>query len=309
MDGNQPLVSIITITHNRGDLIHRCIESIAFQTYTNIEHIIVDGASTDRTQEVVKSYQQKDSRLKYILLKENLSIPETIWLGFEKSQGQYITFLDDDDEYCLTKIEMQVQKFSELADDYGMVYCWMTYYDTSTMQQIRLHAPKLRGDVAEDVVSDYPIISGTPTLMIRRDIFEKSGGWKEDIGIVSDWEFATRICQICKVDYVPESLIKIYVNHSHRRMSNTGYYKSFWEKDLKFRRYWLQKYSTIYDKFPNRKENHLYSLEGDCISLHYYKDAFVYYKQLLSIKKSFRNCFSPIVFLALNVKRALSWNR
>jgi glycosyltransferase involved in cell wall biosynthesis len=52
-----PLVSIITITHNRANLIHRCIESIQKQTYTNYEHIIIDGASTDNTEEIVKSYQ------------------------------------------------------------------------------------------------------------------------------------------------------------------------------------------------------------------------------------------------------------
>lgn len=51
-----PLVSIITITYNRGDLIHRCIESIQRQTYDNYEHIIIDGNSTDNTKEIVESY-------------------------------------------------------------------------------------------------------------------------------------------------------------------------------------------------------------------------------------------------------------
>ena len=80
-----PLVSIITITLNRADLIHRCIESIQKQTYSNFEHIIVDGNSTDNTEEVVKSY--KDPRIKYIKLKvpkpskkQPIPVPESILL-------------------------------------------------------------------------------------------------------------------------------------------------------------------------------------------------------------------------------------
>ena len=61
-----PLVSVITITRNRGKLIGRCIQSVLNQTYTNIEHIVVDGASDDETDEVVANF--KDERLKYIKL-------------------------------------------------------------------------------------------------------------------------------------------------------------------------------------------------------------------------------------------------
>ena len=60
----QPLVSVVTITRNRGKLIDRCIKSVLGQTYQNIEHIIVDGASDDETDDVVASFT--DSRLKYI---------------------------------------------------------------------------------------------------------------------------------------------------------------------------------------------------------------------------------------------------
>ena len=58
-EGATPLVSIITNTLNRAALIHRCIESIQKQTYQNYEHIIVDGASDDNTEEVVKSYKTR----------------------------------------------------------------------------------------------------------------------------------------------------------------------------------------------------------------------------------------------------------
>ena len=59
-----PLVSIITNTLNRSDLIHRCIESIQKQTYQNYEHIIADGSDNKETKKVVLSY--KDPKIKYV---------------------------------------------------------------------------------------------------------------------------------------------------------------------------------------------------------------------------------------------------
>ena len=109
----KPLVSVITITRNRCDLIGRCINSILTQTYTNIEHIVVDGASTDETAEVCRTFADKDSRFHYLRLDTNEPIPQTIMKGFAISKGDYVTFLDDDDEYLPTKIEKQLNKFSQ----------------------------------------------------------------------------------------------------------------------------------------------------------------------------------------------------
>ena len=105
---SQPLVSIITITLNRADLIHRCIESIQRQTYTNYEHIIVDGNSDDNTEEVVLAYN--DPHIRYIKLDRRG--PEVqMRAGSSVAKGKYITLLDDDDEYLPEKLEKQVALF------------------------------------------------------------------------------------------------------------------------------------------------------------------------------------------------------
>ena len=128
----KPLVSIITITLNRCDLIHKCIESIQKQTYKNYEHIIVDGNSEDNTEAVVKAYN--DPHIKYIKL--STRGPEVQMLaGSNMASGKYVTFLDDDDEYLPTKIEKQVELFEKEPAEVGLVYCWMTYYDTANNNQ------------------------------------------------------------------------------------------------------------------------------------------------------------------------------
>ena len=134
----EPLISVVTITRNRGKLIGRCIQSVLNQTYKNIEHIVVDGASDDETDEVVSRF--KDERLVYLKLRENWSLEKTYKFGTSKAKGEYICFLDSDDEYLPTKIEKQVNLIESLPEEYGMVYCWMTYYDSSknTFRQLDL---------------------------------------------------------------------------------------------------------------------------------------------------------------------------
>ena len=157
---NQPLVSVITITRNRGKLIGRCIDSVLNQTYKNIEHIIVDGASNDETDAVVASYN--DSRLHFLKLEDNWSLEKTYKHGTAQAKGKYICFLDSDDEYLPTKIEKQVTLIESLPLDYGMVYCWMTYFDSSKNNSvIRVHNPQLRGFVPLEA-AEKPTVSGTP---------------------------------------------------------------------------------------------------------------------------------------------------
>lgn len=253
---DKPLVSIVTITRNRGNLLKRCIRSVLSQTYANIEHIVVDGASEDNTDEVVNSFE--DERLKYYKLDYNWSIKESQTFAFEKCKGKYLTFLDSDDEYLPTKIEKQVALIQSLPEDYGFVYCWMSYYDSSKNNKfIHLHATKLKGDVRDEVIGEA-LISGTPTLMFRMSFWRNFEGWKtrEEIGIGSDWEMCARACQLTKVDYVPESLVNVYVNHGSVRQSNRAYYDKMGLRMIKFSQYFLSHFEENFKRRPDLKFYH-----------------------------------------------------
>ena len=293
---DQPLVSVVTITRNRGKLIGRCIKSVLEQTYQNIEHIVVDGASDDETDDVVASFN--DTRLKYFKLESNWPIAKTINYGVELSKGQFITFLDSDDEYLPTKVEKQLNKMLTLPEDYGMVYCWMTYYDEKTMAIDRIHNPQLRGNVSADVVAK-PIVSGTPTFFFRKHAFISIGGWKdkEEIGIVSDWELAARFCQKWKVDFVPESLINVYINHGEVRMSNNEYYEDLLERLIKFEDYFLHEFETIFEQYPKKKSYHLSNICCCLFKLKKWAQAWPYYKDLLIVNFSIKNLAMPFFCL------------
>lgn len=290
----QPLVSVITITRNRGNLIGRCIKSVLNQTYKNIEYIIVDGASDDNTDEVVASF--KDDRLHYVKLETNWPIKETLDHGISLCKGKYITFLDSDDEYLLEKIEKQVTLIESLPNSYGMVYCGMTDIDSSTGAVITRHFPFLRGKVYDEAIG-VQHLSGTPTFLFRKKVLESLGGWKDNIGIISDWELAVRCCRDYLVDFVPEELVRVYVNHGSVRQSEKAYYSDLLERRIKFNKYFLSEFHDVFERHPEYAAGFYYAICVAAFHLGRRKEGFWAYKKLLSTAVTFKYLVSPLVAL------------
>lgn len=97
------LISVIVPVYKVEKYIKKCIESIINQTYENLEIILVDDGSPDNCGKICDEYAKKDKRIK-VIHKENGGVSSARNLGLEKSNGQYITFIDSDDwieeEYC-----------------------------------------------------------------------------------------------------------------------------------------------------------------------------------------------------------------
>lgn len=292
MLSESPLVTIYTITRNRADLLPRAMNSVLSQTYKNIEYILIDSASTDNTQEVVASF--KDDRIRYIRLEENRTFGQCINLAASMATGKYFTELDDDDEYVLDKIEKQVVLFETLPMTYGMVYCWMTYFDGVTGKTIKIHKSELRGSVLVDNI-EKPAVSGTPAMLIRTSVFKEVGGYKEvdEIGVESDWELACRVCEKYLVDYVPESLINVYVNHGHLRMSDKGYYKNQAASTIKFEQYFLNRFADAFKNNQKAGRTHYCALSHSLFIIKDYKEGFRSFFKLCRTSPSFKQLLYP----------------
>ncbi len=102
----KPLVSVVVATYNRSNLLKETIASILNQTYNNFELIIVDDGSTDDTEDMVSSFQ--DKRIFYIKIKNSgrPAVPRNV--GIKKAKGKYIAFCDDDDFWVEEKLEKQI---------------------------------------------------------------------------------------------------------------------------------------------------------------------------------------------------------
>jgi glycosyltransferase involved in cell wall biosynthesis len=106
-ENSEPLISVIVTTYNRSDLVGETINSILNQTYWNIELIVVDDGSTDNTEDIINSFQ--DKRIIY-LKTANWGAPAGPRnIGIKKAKGEYIAFCDDDDLWYINKLEIQLK--------------------------------------------------------------------------------------------------------------------------------------------------------------------------------------------------------
>lgn len=106
---NEPLVTVITPLFNAEKYISETIESVVKQSYKNWEMIIVDDCSTDKSRDLVKTFQQKDSRIRLIESDDNFGGPARPRnIGLQQAKGEYVAFLDADDVWLPEKLAKQV---------------------------------------------------------------------------------------------------------------------------------------------------------------------------------------------------------
>ncbi len=287
-----PSVSIIIPTHNRADLLKRAIQSVLAQTYRNFELIVVSDGSTDNTDEIVASFD--DPRLVFLKHAQPRGASAARNTGIQASRGDYIAFLDDDDEWLPEKLEKQVQYIRNLPECVGMVYCWMDYYQGKEV--VSEHHPQLRGNIFEHVLDGQPI-GGAPTLLVRRTVVEKLGGFDESLPRGNDGDFIRRVCLEYEVDFVPEVLVKVHIDHGYdqiTRFDETGIRNAIRGQKAKF-----TKFKEELRRYPKQAANiyssiayHYSQLDDWRSSIVFYRRAFnasffsvkVYVNLLLSLK-------------------------
>lgn len=104
----EPLISVLIPVYNVEKFVLAAVDCIIKQTYTNLEIIIVDDASTDNTYELLKTIAKSDSRIKLFRNTENSKIVKTLNFAFSKSHGEYIARMDGDDLCCYDRLEKQL---------------------------------------------------------------------------------------------------------------------------------------------------------------------------------------------------------
>lgn len=117
---NKKEVSIILPTYNREYIVGKAIESVLKQTYTDFELLIIDDGSTDHTEQVVASYN--DKRICYYRMPENGGQSKTRNCGMQMAKYDYVAFEDSDDLWRPEKLEAQMNAIMNAASDVGMVY-------------------------------------------------------------------------------------------------------------------------------------------------------------------------------------------
>lgn len=134
------LISVIVPIYNNEKYLEQCIESITNQTYKNIEIILINDGSTDKSSEICESYSKKDERIR-ILNKENTGVSSTRNLGLELAKGEYILFVDSDDFISKQCCEIMFNNIKEKTVD-----CVISGYNrinTSMIEKILPHKEEI----------------------------------------------------------------------------------------------------------------------------------------------------------------------
>lgn len=205
-------MTIVIPTYNRADTITRAIQSVLNQTYSNFEIIVVDDNSNDNTAEIIKEI--KDARIHYIKNNENLGAAGARNVGIRNATGSLIAFQDSDDEWYENKLEKQIEKL-ESNEEYGAVYCAFMYENSSNTYQIpNASEPvcSLEGYIYERLLTGNTV--GTPTLLVKKDVFDDVGKFDETLKSLEDWELALRISRKYSFAYVDECLVNAYYSEN-----------------------------------------------------------------------------------------------
>jgi glycosyltransferase involved in cell wall biosynthesis len=200
-------VSVVIPAWNRERTLLHTLESVAAQTYRNLEIIIVDDGSTDSTAAIAQNFCKSESRAR-LTQTENRGVSSARNLGVAEALGDWIAPLDGDDIWHFTKIEkqMRVALESPEADPVGFVYCWHRQIDGEG--RLVSSGPRLRliGRVFHQFAYMNPVENGSAPLFFRNALVTV-GGYDEDLPPYEDPMVQLRIADRFPIAIVAEHLV------------------------------------------------------------------------------------------------------
>ena len=241
------LVSAVITTHNRKDFLEKALQSALSQTYANMEIIVVDDRSTDGTKEYMEALVQSRADrhgipVQYIYNANGGGGNHARNTGICAAKGEYIAFLDDDDEWLPEKTKKQADYLDQHAE-VGIVGCGkIDEFDLKERSKERI-INTADGDMSQRI---FKILNFTTScLMIRKSLLIKVGMFDESIQYWQDYELLIRLCQNTKFVQIGEhlTLFRIRMQDKNRLSNNLA----GWEKSVK---YLEEKHQKLIEALP-----------------------------------------------------------
>ena len=171
------LVSVLLPTYNGEKFINRAISGVLNQSYSDMELLVIDDGSTDKTAAIVQGIAQGDPRVRYIKNETNLGIQKSLNRGLREAKGEWIARVDDDDQWVdKKKIEKQI-KFLELHRGYVLVGTGLITQDTNGKELYRFFNPRKDKDIRRRIL--YRNCFSHSTIVFSKEAALKAGGYSE----------------------------------------------------------------------------------------------------------------------------------
>ena len=195
-------ISVVTVCFNAAKTIAQTIESVACQLHPGVEHIVIDGASTDGTIDIVHGYS---GRLALVLSEPDEGIYDAMNKGLDRASGDIVCFLNADDQYASNSVLSRVatlmhqEQLDALMGDVGF------FHEADPQRMVRRYRSNhfTPGQLA------WGWMPAHPALFLSRTVVQRVGRFKTDYSIAGDYEFIVRVFHGHEVRYLhlPEILV------------------------------------------------------------------------------------------------------
>ncbi|WP_454442557.1 glycosyltransferase family 2 protein [Vibrio bathopelagicus] len=259
------LVSVIIPTYGRADNLQRAVSSVLKQSHVNIEIIVVDDndpSSKDRieTEAKISKFLRLDN-FKYIKHSENLNGSVARNTGVKHSRGNYLAFLDDDDEFHESKVFEQL--IMMVNHEIEFCYCRSEFF----LKGEKYYESKYNhsGNLSYEVLCSS-IEFNTSTIMVSKNCFDRAKGFNELLVRNQDYDFYLRIFQFVEVFCLDSALVKVHVDsranqptvyeyESIRKhfISNFSFYIDQLSKKERAQFFWLFYIDLAFYAFKNKE--------------------------------------------------------
>lgn len=189
-----PLVSIVMPAFNRETTIQRSIRSVLAQDYPNFELCVVDDASTDGTVDRIAAID--DRRLRLIRQPRNRGAAAARNRGIDVARGDYIALIDSDDEWLAGKLRKQVCAMEGADRSVGML---VSAIETVGARGKTVYHPEHGGWIHDVLLVRNVLHGATNTALIRREVFDLTGGFDTSLPAIEDWDLWIRIARFFRI--------------------------------------------------------------------------------------------------------------
>lgn len=198
-----PLISVITVVLNGEATIGKTIESVINQSYSHWEYIIIDGASSDRTLEIIASYQ--DKRITHCISEADSGIYEAMNKGIALAKGDFIGILNSGDRYIVDTLATVNQTAQDTTA--AIITGAMVRFDVKESIYFKLN--KTFVDLQKNIHWGMPI--NHPATFVRSDVYRQLGGFNSEYRICADYDLIYR-AYFQKVEFAFTSEVLAYMS-------------------------------------------------------------------------------------------------
>jgi len=203
--GPGPLLSVVTVTFNAGPIVLEALRSVQEQDYRRIEHIVVDGGSTDGSVDLIRSRLRPGDTL---ISEPDEGIYDAMNKGIRMAQGEVVALLNADDRYAHKGVASRfMSAFAEHPVD--AVLGDVAFFREDPAKVVRIYNS---GRFRPSRIA-WGLMPAHPAMVLRRTAYERLGLYRTDYEIAADFEFVARAFGKARIPYlhIPEVFVKMAV--------------------------------------------------------------------------------------------------